>query len=334
MESRNLVDDLVTRILQGPADTTPTMSIAQALIEDQISDEDLEKLNLTSTFPPNQYPPSGQQGYNSQEAMIHFIEKIGPYLSDKTLYDLTEKLIAIEIDTSSEQTFRNSRLAKFFLRYEFERHGGLDPQGHLPAATAAHLNEAVLPRLRSDIMHDKDPQQDAKNFQTFVTFNILNLNSSPNNVYYDEVKSSTSNDLDLPTNSQNPQTLYRELNIQSVVTTPKPTRTAPQIPKPQRPQVGTPVPQQTPNLTASQSPTRPTTNSPTSKQAAQTSPPSRPSLSSKEINVAPPRPRAGLGESGLFKSSSSKQQVDSAPKTPQRPSNKPGSTGGSGGGSG
>ena len=96
---------IVISVLSQPTQSNLDKSIAAAMMDGTISIEDLAIINGMSAFPGNHFNalklPEG--AYSSNEVMNAFTRAIGPFLSDRNLYQITHKLIAAEIN-KLEQT--------------------------------------------------------------------------------------------------------------------------------------------------------------------------------------------------------------------------------------
>lgn len=162
---------IVLDILNRKTKDDPNKSIAQALIDGTISKKELASINESVAFPNNQRNtqelPEGE--YQSQEAMMNFVRTIGPFLSDKVLYHITDQLAEIEVAYLETQAFRTSTLAKCFMIYELERHQASTPDGELPKPFKSHMKSHVLPLCENNWPHELE-----NNVNTFARFNFNN----------------------------------------------------------------------------------------------------------------------------------------------------------------
>lgn len=167
---------IVNDNLNKPAQNNPNKTIAEAFTDGTISKEDLQVLNRSTAFPANDRNWRGLADgeYSTADAMKQFTNLVVPHMSDQALYNITHRLVEIEVNSNMTQAFRTSTLAKAFVIAELERHKASVGPGQLPATFLSHMKTYILPLCKAQW-----PEKLEENVNTFARFNMSPSLMSP-----------------------------------------------------------------------------------------------------------------------------------------------------------
>lgn len=160
---RVMLRKVVIEQLSKPSESDPSKTLGEALIDgtftkDEILDLHNKNIEIFGGNSSNQKKlPEG--AYSMQEAIHEFVETIGPFLSEKRLFEITDAFCYWEV--SAQDAYRTSTVGKEFFLYELKKHPGVEP----PEVFLAHFKHHISPFL------EKKATGESK-YINFITFNF------------------------------------------------------------------------------------------------------------------------------------------------------------------
>lgn len=126
---------------------TDNKTVAECLINGEIDQSFVKKL-VDLPFPTNQAQKASptEPSYSSQDAIMQFVNAIGPHLTEARLHTITGLLVENEMK-DPEVAFRTSRLAKCFVLYELQRH--LPQNNEFPEVFLDHVKKHIYPNKQA-----------------------------------------------------------------------------------------------------------------------------------------------------------------------------------------
>ena len=121
-------------------DSSGTQTIAKAIVTGEICDADLILLNEQAFTSSNYRQLDPNAPSKIDDKIDDFINTLIPYMSERNLFALNDRLCVIEVGIRDQKAFRSSTLARGLLRYEAQRMNAVANPN-----TLHHLKKHLVP---------------------------------------------------------------------------------------------------------------------------------------------------------------------------------------------